>query len=385
MKRSMGWTVAFAIGALCAMFSVSGCAGFFVDTNATGTGTCTGTGTGSTAGDFVYVGNASTGTLSGFAVGTGTLTAVPNTPFVLGFSPTALVVNPADTLLYVGGPNLIYVFAINSDGSVTALNSSSPVAIASVASMDISPDGQWLFVLDNNGISIEEYQINPSSGTLTQTTGATYGVASGTVVPRSIKVAPDGAYVFAALGTGGDLVFSFNELTGALIESQALASSSVLSSDNALAVSPSSNYLYIARSGSGAGVAVYAVTGGSGALTPVQGSPFAAGTQPFAIALNSAGTDVYVANRGDSTISGYSIGTNGVLAALAGSPYAAGSAVAGLAADKSGSYMMAIANGGAPDLSLYSFDATTAGKLDLITSTATGTDPTGPYAIAATH
>jgi hypothetical protein len=34
---------------------------------------------------------------------------------------------------------------------------------------------------------------------------------------------------------------------------------------------------------------------------------------------------------------------------------------------------------------MYSFDATTPGKLDLATSTATDTDPAGPTAIALTH
>jgi 6-phosphogluconolactonase (cycloisomerase 2 family) len=53
--------------------------------------------------------------------------------------------------------------------------------------------------------------------------------------------------------------------------------------------------------------------------------------------------------------------------------------------DNSGDYLLAAANGGSSDLTMYSYDSTTTGKLDLSAATATGTDPTGPVAIAATH
>jgi hypothetical protein len=46
---------------------------------------------------------------------------------------------------------------------------------------------------------------------------------------------------------------------------------------------------------------------------------------------------------------------------------------------------MAAAVGGSPDLTMYSFDITTPGKLDPATSKATGTDPAGAVAIALTH
>jgi hypothetical protein len=50
--------------------------------------------------------------------------------------------------------------------------------------------------------------------------------------------------------------------------------------------------------------------------------------------------------------------------------------------DNSGDYLLAASNGGSSDLMMYSFAA---GALDLSAATATGTDPTGPWAIAATH
>ena len=362
-----------------ALLSLAGCSGFFVYPGST-----SGSGTG-TSGDYVYVANATTDTLSGFQVGTGTLTAVSNSPYALGFSPTAVAINPANTILYVGGSGFIYAYSIGSGGALTVLNSGAAVALTDVVSMDISPDGQWLFVLDGNGVTIDEYQINSTTGVLAQEAGASYSITNATVVPRAIKVAPSGAFVFAALGTGGDLVYSLNESTGVITSQQRLTLSVNTTSDNALAVSPSSNYLYIARSGTSGGLAVYTIASSNGALNSISGSPFSTGTQPYAVALNNAGTDVYVANRGDSTITGYSIGTTGALTVLSGSPYTSGSAVSALTADKSGSYFLASASGGSPDLTMYTFDSTTTGKLDLTTTTTTGTDPTGAVAIAATH
>ena len=156
------------------------------------------------------------------------------------------------------------------------------------------------------------------------------------------------------------------------------------SSDNGLAVNSGASYLYIARSGTGGGVAVYTV-GSDGSLNSISGSPFAAGSQPYDITIDSTGKYVYAANRTDGTISGYLIGTNSALSALSGSPYTSGTLVNSLALDSSGTYLFAGANGGNPDLSMYTFDSTTAGKLDLATSVSTDTNAAGVVSIAATH
>jgi 6-phosphogluconolactonase (cycloisomerase 2 family) len=129
---------------------------------------------------------------------------------------------------------------------------------------------------------------------------------------------------------------------------------------------------------------VYTISS-SGVLQSISGSPFAAGSQPFSVVARSDGTEVYVANQLDSTISGYSIASNGTATAISGSPYTNGSQPSALALDNSGKYLLAMSHNGSPDLTMYSFDATTTGKLNSVGSTSTGTDPTGPIAIAATH
>ena len=371
-----------AVLGLAALCWTTGCAGFWVAVGNSSGSTTTPTN------DYVYVANATAETVSGFAVGTGTLTAVTGTSYSLGFHPTAVVVNHANSILFVGSNNAIYAFAIDSStGALSVLNGGGAVGYAFVASMDISPDGNWLFTLDQNNTSLEEFQINSSTGVLSAYTPITYPVPSGaTVVAHGVKFAPSGNYLFLALGTAGDVVYPFNTSTGALSVPLSLSlGSSSTNSDNALAVSPDSTLLFIARSGPSGGLAVYTI-GSGGSLAQVSGSPFTAGAQPYSVAVNAAGTDVYVANRTDGTISGFSIASSsGVLTALSGSPYQSGSAVTALAVDNSGDYLLAAANGGSPDLTMYSYDPTITGKLDFSTSIATGTDPTGPVALAMTH
>ena len=197
-----------------------------------------------------------------------------------------------------------------------------------------------------------------------------------------VRVSPNGNYIFAALGSNGDAVFSFNTSTGAATLEQTL-SVSAQTSDNALVADSTSSFLYIARSGAGSGLAIYTI-GAQGALTSVPNSPFAAGAQPLDVRLDNTGKFVYVANGSDGNISGYSV-TNGVPTALNGSPYASGATVQSLALDSSGNYLLAGAFGGSPDLTMYSFDATVAGKLDQAATTAAGTDPAGVVEVVATH
>ena len=301
-----------------------------------------------------------------------------------------MVVNPANTLLYVGANTGIFVYFINSDGSLTTPSTGSQPAGVFAASLAVSPDGQWLIALDGTTQQLDLFQINASTGALTSVNApATYTTTSGTWQPTLLSFSPDGTLIFAALGTAGDVVFTFNTTTGVAASSQTLATGNTATGDYGLMVDPKTAYVYIARSGTNGGVAVYSI-GANGFLTPVTGSPFAAGQGTFAVQLDPTGTYVYAANRTDGTISGFTI-TPGTTAAaltlkpLTGSPFASGSVVQALGIDSTAKYLLAVAVGGSPDLTMYSFDITTPGKLDPATSKATGTDPAGAVALALTH
>lgn len=339
----------------------------------------------SSSGDYAYVANFTANTVSGFSLSTGKLQSVPKSPLALGYQPVAMVVTPNNKFLYVAAPGTINLYTINSDGSLTAPSGGAGAAIANVVSMDISPDGKWLVALDSTPLmaQVDLFQIDSSTGALASLQPVTFAISNATIVPRMLRFAPSGSYVFAALGTAGDLVFSFNTTNGSLITVQQLPVGSS-TSDNGLAVDAATVNLYIARSGNGGGVAVYNI-GSGGKLNAVTGSPFDSGGQSYALAFDRTGKYLYAANRLNGTIYGYSVSAGPTLTALGGSPYTAGQQVTSLGVDSSGKYLMAASFGGRPDVSLYSFDAATPGKLVPADSSSPGRNPSGAIAVALTH
>jgi hypothetical protein len=51
--------------------------------------------------------------------------------------------------------------------------------------------------------------------------------------------------------------------------------------------------------------------------------------------------------------------------------------------ENTGTYLLAVNSGGTPDLNVFTFDTTTAGKLVSYTTASTGSDPVQPVAVVA--
>jgi 6-phosphogluconolactonase len=371
------------------MLALTGCDGFFVNQTTTGTGTGTGTGT-STTGDYAYVVNQTTNSLSAFSVGSGALTLVTGSPYALpaGLAAASVEVSRANTFVYVGGVGAIECFSISSSGTLSLVTASGVSESARFSSLTTSPDGQWLLALDSTTQTLYTFGINKSTGALSLIAQTVYSVAAnvGSVVPTMVRVTPSGSYVIAALGTGGDVVLPFNTTTGVPTYTGLTLGIPSGMSDNAVAIDANSAYVYFARGGTtsgSSGITAFSLTAATGALTQVQ-TLATSGNAPYAIVLNSAGTYAYSANRADGTVTGFSV-SNGMLTPLATSPYAAGTLATSLALDNSGKYLVAASFGGGADVTLYSFDATTAGKLNIATTGVSGLDPAGSIAVATTH
>lgn len=87
-------------------------------------------------------------------------------------------------------------------------------------------------------------------------------------------------------------------------------------------------------------ISVFSVNTMTGMLTSVAGSPFATGARPTGIAVDAMGKFVFVANQAASSISVFAIGVNGALSPVAGSPFASTSPF-GLAINPAGSILFA--------------------------------------------
>jgi hypothetical protein len=128
--------------------------------------------------------------------------------------------------------------------------------------------------------------------------------------------------------------------------------------------------------------------GANSTFTEISGSPYATGgVGPSAILPTT--NYIYVANKavtGSSSgnITGFAITLTGTVYSLTSiSTISAGPSTVGLAEDSSGTYILAVNSSGNPDLSAYTFDSTTAGKLDAYATASTGNDPVQAVAIAA--
>ncbi len=366
---------------------LTGCQGFFAKPTTTSTTSST-----SNSGDYLYVTNVATTSVSAFSVSGGAVNAIGSYSLTGLTNPGSVVVSRQNTFVYVGGQGGIQAFSIGSNGALTAINGGVS-SVSDFVSMATSPDGNWLFALDAETLALDVYAINSSSGVLTGASTSSYVLSTPTAgvapIPHAVRISANGDYIAVALGQAGDLFYTFNTSTGVLtLGPNAISPNLGVTNntfyDNAVEFDTGSDTVFFARQGSSTGtseVASYTIAA-NGGLSPKQ--TIACGNVPYGLAFDKSGTYLYVANRSDSTISGYAL-TSGSLTQVAGSPFSGGTNVQALVHDNSGSYIAAAAIGGGSDLTLYALDAVTLGKLDPVSVAVSDTDPAESNAIAATH
>jgi 6-phosphogluconolactonase len=285
--------------------------------------------------DFVFVtsskaaGTYNYGEIDVFEINkeSGAMRQIPTSPFPSGGrDPVAEAVSTDQTNLYVVNQddNSIVQFVIGNDGKVYPQNTVNTPGIYPLA---VAVNGTNLFVADL-------YQPLPTCSTAAPCSG-------------SIGVLP------ITVGTGSDPSdpltpnVPINSCDGA--DYQPLGLTGTLAND--IVVPTGVNVL---KNGSVVMVSAYDSTAGGGylfayavgtlscpnsttfkavtTLTPLTGSPFAAGTQPSAVASDATSTYVYVTDFAKGDVLGYSV-ASGSLTPLSGSPYPAGGQPAAIVAD----------------------------------------------------
>jgi 6-phosphogluconolactonase (cycloisomerase 2 family) len=377
---------AWSVGVLCgAAVLLAGCGDFF---NKDGGG-----GGGGTVGSYTYVGTQS-GVLTSYSVSTtGALATLSGSPFQLSSAAiNGLAVTQGNGVLYaaVAGSGIFGLSINGSSGVPSLVNTSALVQDVAPIAITIDPSGKYLLVagLANGTAAVGEYAIN-SDGTLSEVGGSPVSITfpSGTDTTNlsitSMAVAPNSSYVFVTMGQLGVAPLPFNT-SGSLSANAVLltpkATSGVSNQDLGVAVNPTSTALFVGETN--AGVRVFTISSNN-TFTEISGSPFAAGGQPRSLAFDGTGDYLYVANSSDNTISGYSVLASGSLTPLSGSPYSSvGAQPNALALDQTKKFLIAANLGGTPDVQVFSFDATTAGKLD---PGATATNAATASSIATTH
>jgi len=160
--------------------------------------------------------------------------------------------------------------------------------------------------------------------------------------------------------------------------------------DRLRAQSAASTFVYVTNRGANS-VSAYAVDDSTGMLTEVQGSPFATGIQPAGVAVDRSNRFLYVANNyfgSAGNLSAYAIdGTTGALTPLQGSPFQTAIELPhGLATEPSGRFLYVTNYSGSTEV--FAIDATTGALTAIAGSPFSGTsgsytfpsvDPSGRF------
>ena len=367
---------------LVAVFFLAGCGNFWQAPSSSSSG-CTSNCTTLSSG-FFYVLDQATNQIISYQISSGSLTAV-GSPLTVPASPLAMTVAPNNDFLYVSTLSGIFAYSISS-GALTLENSSQAIVSDPAAAMVIDSTDSWL--IESSGSTGFLYAVPIDSTTGLQNTSAanctkTSPICQVTLTGASINqiaISPNNDYVFVAAGTNGTQAFTF---TAGNADPFGAAATSGFNPVNAtsgaalsVAVDPSNRLLYVGEAAvftSGGGLRVFTIASG-GALKEISGSPYSSGgSGPHAILPKSTADYVYVANwQGTSsgTINGFAINdTNGTFS-LTSTSSTATTVVEprGLVEDSEDNFVIAVGAASSPYLDAYTFDTTTASKLDFALS-----------------
>ena len=265
-----------------------------------------------------------------------------------------------------------------SVGSAT-VNASDPTTIILVPALSIAISHSGNFVQEQTGATYTVLVSNgaaaaPTNGTVTVTESVPYGLTlvsmagtdwacprGGSTCTRSNSLAAGTSYPAIAVTVN----VSFNAPATAINQVTVLGggSATAVAADpttiSAVALSAGTqSFAYVANYNSN-DVSAYAINAGSGVLTAVSGSPFAAGTQPTFVTVTPAGKFAYVANGNSNNISAYAIDpTTGVLIGVPGSPFTTGFNPQSVNVDPTGKFAYAV-NQGSDTVSVYTVNSAT--------------------------
>jgi len=188
-------------------------------------------------GNYLYVANQFTGTVSGYSISAGVLTLVPGSPYSVGTAPSALAFSTDGNFLYVAntGTNTISAFAactntvlscVTPDGHLTAVVGSPFAAGLGPVAITVASDsqGEYLFAVDRGSNQVSQYKVAIGTGVLTAASPAAISTGAGPVAivvrTGAGTVLADGGttnYVYVANTVAGTIsAFSYDTTMGTL-------------------------------------------------------------------------------------------------------------------------------------------------------------------------
>jgi 6-phosphogluconolactonase len=287
--------------------------------------------------------------LVGYSVDPTTGYLRPLESFVISSDNYDIVVDPSNKFLYIPSGGQILGYELNVHGGLQAI-SGSPFSLDGGSALIFSPNGK--FAYSNRGA---EFSLNGATGKLTQ-----IGTASTGAIPYFVAVNPAGTFVYIPnFGDGTISGFSINQATGVLTEVPGSPFAAGEDNPDSDVVTPDGKFLIVPANDDY--VAVFRINPSTGALAPVAGSPFPSSSYGNAVAVNPTSQFVYIAGE---SLGAYSINSStGALIAIPGSPYRFPNVVNSVTLDPTGKFLYAsLSNDGfefTPGIVAYSISSST--------------------------
>jgi 6-phosphogluconolactonase len=229
--------------------------------------------------------------------------------------------------------------------------------------------GYYAYTANQGSHNVSAFKINTATGALTSVAGYTF---AGDDSPESIAFDPTGKFAYIASSkydrSGYVSAFTINASTGALTP---VAGSPFAAGIGAISivVDPSGKFAYVANDFTNDEwmadyVSAFIINASTGALTPVPGSPFATELGSHSVVVDPSGKFAYVANMNSGNISAFTINAStGALTPVPGSPFDTVdenpySAPTSVAVDPSGKFVY-VANQIAQFISAFTINAST--------------------------
>lgn len=271
---------------------------------------------------LLYTVGAGANSIKGFHIqASGELAATSVSTFPTNPRPVALALHPSTNFLYEVNiaSNTVAGFSIDhTAGILTPVGSALPPVSTgpSPVAVGANAGGQFLFVLNQGDASISIYSIDAVRGILTQV-GSPFPTGITTTV-QSMALSPTAQFLYVLSGSTPSTISVFSIAANGNLAAVGAFAGVANSNITGITIDPKGQFLYAADSANNNVVSLSIAA--SGALTQVAGSPFSAGTQPVAVAVDATGTLVYVSNAGSNNVSAYK-SASGVLTQVSGSPF----------------------------------------------------------------
>jgi 6-phosphogluconolactonase (cycloisomerase 2 family) len=297
------------------------------------------------SGRFLYVSDFLNDSVDAFSITatTGALTQITGSPFSAGPAPGGggLAITPDANFLYVTllNSNAVAGFSI-SGGALAALPSSPFPAESPVFQAVVDPSGTFLYATNHNDSmgGISAYTINPTTGDLTAVAGSPFPTEANFPGPNGLAIGGEGKFLYVGMvGTSqpNNVVFAFAITPGTGVLTPVVGSPFTTGSEPIrVATDPSGKFLFTANQ-SDSNVSAFTIDSATGILTPVTGSPFGVQGSPASLEVDPSGTFLFVATTATNGLSAFSIDSNsGALSPVAGSPFGTGGGISGVAIAK---------------------------------------------------